>query len=221
MSLAHDLLVYIPLPQITSPLIPVWAHHCTILQSVRISTLFWQKGAVSCHQFYPTYLHFIMCTNTPCTHTHKFLILYAIHHCRNMSESMLDKDGRVSTIFSQNIWPQRINNGSLQAWLKNWLEVSQTWHLVSQCCWWRFKLLKYNVAASISRVQGVQPSWACSKSEDGGSISKNAGIYLPIYTLWYPRRPESILPQISGTSRKCINYDIMVQNNMQNGNFGK
>jgi len=79
-------------------------------------------------------------------------------------------------------------NGSLQAWLKNWLEVSQIWHLVSQCCWWRFKLLKYKVPASISRIKRVHPSWASSKSEDGGSISQNAGIYLPIHTLWYPRR---------------------------------
>jgi len=46
--------------------------HYIILQNVRISALFWQVGAVPCHQFYPKYLNFIMCTNTVFTHTHTF-----------------------------------------------------------------------------------------------------------------------------------------------------
>jgi hypothetical protein len=100
MSLVHDLLVYIPLPQIP-PHSPLFGHimskkmqdlaHYIILQSVRIFALFWQVGAVPCHPFHPKYLHSIMCTNKLCTH--KFFILHAIHHCSNTSESMLDKDG--------------------------------------------------------------------------------------------------------------------------------
>jgi len=40
---------------------------------------------------------------------------------------------------------------------------SHRFDIWSQCCWWRLQLLKYSVAASISRVQGVHPSWACFK----------------------------------------------------------
>lgn len=164
-----------------------------------------------------------MWKNMLCTHTHTHTnfwpymptIIAAI--CLRECWTRMDRSAQFfHKTFGQNVL---IMGVSRPGWRTDW--KSHRFDIWSQCCWWRFKLLKYNVAASISRVQGVHPSWACSKSEDGGSISKNAGIYLPIYTLWYPRRPESILPQISWTSRKCINDDIMVQNNMQNGNFDK